>query len=344
MSFASIIEHPDFQPTLWWILFSAFVVVMLALDLGVFHRRPHEIKFKEALGWSVLWIGLGLLFNLGILFDYVGSYSGQTKEAALDFLTAWLMEKSLSVDNVFVFAMIFTYFAVPAAYQHRVLFYGIIGALILRAIFIFGGIWLVHRFAWMFYVFGGFLIITGVKMALSRNRQTRLEDNLAIRVTRHRWVRRVLPITKDYGEGRFVLHRKGRRPRWVATPLLLVLISVEVTDVMFAVDSIPAVIAITTDQFIVFTSNIFAILGLRALYFVLANFIKMFRYLSYGLAVLLVFIGGKMLAHAALDYKLPTAVSLLVIAVILTVAVVASVLASNRHAADDAQPQDTPQA
>lgn len=308
----------------WWIGFNLFVLAMLALDLGVFHRTAHEVKFKEAITWSVVWIALALLFNLGIYTGWVGDYAADDRpRVALEFLAGYLVEKSLSVDNVFVFAMIFSYFAVPAAYQHRVLFYGILGALIFRAVFIFGGLWLIEKFAWTIYIFGVFLIVTGVKMALSKDKEVHPERNPVIRLAR-----RMLPVTTDFVKDRFFTRADGRL---YATPLFLVLLFVETTDVIFAVDSIPAIIAITKDPFIVFTSNVFAILGLRALYFALANFMKMFHYLTDGLAVLLVFIGGKMLAHAG-GYKIPIGVSLGVIAVIIGVSVVASLIFAPRSA------------
>lgn len=310
---------------IWWVTFNLFVLVMLALDLGVFHRKSHEVRFREALAWSAVWIGLALLFNLGIYAGWLGDYAPVERgRVAMEFLTGYLIEKSLSVDNVFVFAMIFAYFAVPAAYQHKVLFYGIIGALVCRAAFIFGGLWLIEHFAWTIYIFGALLIVTGVKMVWAKGKTIEPERNPIIRLTRS-----IIPVRPQFEGDRFVTRHEGR---WAATPLLLVLIFVETTDVIFAADSIPAIIAITTDPFIVYTSNVFAILGLRALYFALANFMKMFHYLTYGLAVLLIFIGGKMLAHAGLGYKMPIGASLGVIALILTVAIAASLLAAPRPA------------
>jgi len=311
---------------MWWIGFNLFVLAMLALDLGVFHRKAHEVKFKEAIAWSLVWIGLALLFNLGIWIGWVGGYTEADRgRVALEFFTGYLVEKSLSVDNVFVFAMVFTYFAVPAAYQHRVLFYGILGALIFRAVFIFGGLWLIEKFSWTIYIFGAFLILTGIKMAWAKGKQIDPERNPVIRLAR-----RFLPITPSFVLDRFFARVDGRL---MVTPLFLVLLFVETTDVIFAVDSIPAIIAITKDPFIVFTSNVFAILGLRALYFALASFMGMFHYLTYGLAVLLVFIGGKMLAHAALAYKMPVGLSLGVIGGIIAVSVIASLLKSPQQVA-----------
>ncbi|MCG3126200.1 MAG: putative membrane-bound redox modulator Alx [Phycisphaerae bacterium] len=307
----------------WWVTFNLFVLAMLALDLGVFHRKSHEVRFREALTWSGVWIALALLFNLGIYAGWFGDYPAADRgRVAIEFLTGYLIEKSLSVDNVFVFAMIFSYFAVPAAYQHKVLFYGILGALLCRAAFIFGGLWLIEHFAWTIYLFGALLIITGIKMVWAKGKQIDPEKNPIMRLSRA-----LLPVRSQFDGDRFITRDAGR---WAATPLLLVLIFVETTDVIFAVDSIPAIIAITTDPFIVYTSNVFAILGLRALYFALASFMKMFHYLTYGLAVLLIFIGGKMLAHAGLGYKMPVGASLGIIALILTVAIAASLLAAPR--------------
>lgn len=312
--FDMIAEKP-----LWWIGFNVFVLAMLALDLGVFHRKSHAVGFKEAIAWSVVWISMALLFNLGLWLGWVGGYPEADRgRVATEFFTGYLIEKSLSIDNVFVFAVVFTYFAVSSAYQHRVLFYGVLGALVFRAIFIFGGLWLIEKFSWTIYIFGTFLILTGVKMAWSKGKTIDPGKNPVIRLAR-----RLLPITPTYVGDRFTAKLDGRR---MFTPLFLVLLFVETSDIIFAVDSIPAIIAITKDPFIVFTSNVFAILGLRALYFALASFMGMVEYLTYGLAVLLVFIGGKMLAHAAFQYKMPTGMSLGIIAAIIGVAVLASIL------------------
>jgi tellurite resistance protein TerC len=306
-------------PLAWWVGFGVFIFGMLALDLGVFHRKAHEVRFREAMIWTCVWVSLGLLFNLGILAGWFGSYPlAERALRAKEFFAGFIVEYSLSVDNVFVFAVIFTYFAVPGRNQHGVLFYGILGAIVLRFVFIISGLWLIEKFAWMFYVFGGFLIITGIKMAVVKEKRVKPERNPAVRLARA-----VLPVTDRYVGNHFLIRLDGKLH---ATPLLLVLGLIETTDVVFAADSIPAVIAITRDSFIVFTSNIFAILGLRAWYFALANFMKMFRYLSYGLAVLLVFIGCKMLAHAAFGFKLPTAFSLLCVASILLTSILASIL------------------
>jgi tellurite resistance protein TerC len=311
----------------WWLGFNLFVLVMLAVDLGVFQRKAHEVRFREALLWSVVWILLALLFTLGIWRGWLADYAAADRgRVALEFLTGYVIEKSLSVDNLFVFAIIFTYFAVPKIYQHRVLFFGILGALIFRAIFIFGGLWLITKFTWVIYVFGAFLIFTGIKLALAKDKQIEPEKNPVMRLTRA-----LLPVSTTYVGGRFLTRQAGRV---VATPLLLVLIFVEFTDIVFAVDSIPAIIAITRDSFIVYTSNVFAILGLRALYFVLAAFLQLFHYLSYGLAALLVFIGCKMLADPLFHFKLPVGVSLGIVAVILAVAIAASLLWPPRKTSD----------
>lgn len=292
-----------------WIGFNIFVLAMLALDLGVFHRRAHEIKIKEALLWSAVWILLALAFNAGI-------YIWRGQEVALQFLTGYLLEKSLSVDNIFVFIMIFSYFRVPALYQHQVLFWGILGALIMRAIFIATGVTLIQRFHWIIYIFGAFLILTGIKMVTQKDKEIHPEKNPLLKL-----FRRFMPVTERY-EGSSFFVRKDRR--WFATPLFVVLLVVETTDVIFAVDSIPAILAITVDPFIVYTSNVFAILGLRALYFALAGIMQLFHYLGYGLAAILVFVGVKMVM--ADFFKLPITVALAVVAGILLISVVASLL------------------
>ncbi|MCG3116582.1 MAG: TerC family protein [Candidatus Manganitrophus sp. SA1] len=292
-----------------WILFNLFVLGMLALDLGVFHRKAHVVRLKEALGWSVVWICLALLFNLLIYF-WLGP------ETALQFLAGYVIEKSLSVDNLFVFLLIFSYFSVPSIYQHKILFWGILGALIMRAIFIAAGITLIEKFHWMIYLFGGFLIITGIKMAFQKDKELDPEANPVLRL-----FRRFVPVTSEYHESRFWVIKEGKR--W-ATPLFVVLLLVETTDVIFAVDSIPAILAVTRDPFIVYTSNVFAILGLRALYFALAGIMQLFHYLHYGLSLILVFVGTKMLISDI--YKVPIGIALAVIAGILIVSVVASIL------------------
>jgi tellurite resistance protein TerC len=295
---------------LWvWIAFNGFVLAMLALDLGVFHRTSHEVKLREALAWSAVWVALALAFNALIWSRY-----GQQR--ALEFLTGYLIEKSLSVDNIFVFVLIFTYFRVPAQYQHKVLFWGILGALLMRAAFIAAGVTLIQRFHWIIYVFGGFLVVTGIRMAVQQDKEIHPERNPVLRLAK-----RLMPVSTSYDGDRFFTMQGGRR---AATPLFVALLLVETTDLIFAVDSIPAILAITQDPFIVYTSNVFAILGLRSLYFALAGVVRMFHYLSIGLAGVLVFVGGKMLLVDVV--KVPTALSLGVIAVILAVSVVASVL------------------
>jgi tellurite resistance protein TerC len=285
---------------LLWTLFLAFVLGMLAVDLGLFHRRPHAVGFKEALGWSAFWIALSLGFNLWVYFQF-------GRGPALEFLTGYLIEKALSVDNIFVFLVIFRYFAVPDKYQHRVLFWGILGALVMRGIFIALGAALISRFHWVIFVFGAFLVWTGFKLLRHKNVEVHPERNPVVG-----YFRRLVPMTSDFHGHDFITRVNGALH---ATPLLLVLVVVEFTDVVFAVDSIPAIFGITHDVFIVFTSNIFAILGLRALYFVLAGMIHRFHLLSYGLGLVLLFIGVKMLISEL--YKIPIGVSLGVVALLL---------------------------
>ncbi|MEK7408043.1 MAG: TerC family protein [Acidobacteriota bacterium] len=294
---------------LLWIGFTLFVLAMLGIDLGVFHRRAHEVHLREALLWTVVWIALALLFNVGVYFWF-------GPERALEFLTGYLIEKALSVDNVFVFLVIFSYFAVPAALQHRVLFWGILGALIMRAIFIVLGAALLEKFHWLIYIFGAFLIVTGVKLLLQRGSEVHPERNPLFRL-----FQRLVPSVADYRGSQFTVVENGKR---YATPLLLVLVAVEATDLVFAVDSIPAIFAITRDPFIVYTSNIFAILGLRALFFVLAGVMGKFHYLSVGLALVLAFVGAKMMLTDL--YKIPIVASLAVVAVLLTGSIVASLI------------------
>lgn len=296
--------------SIWaWIVFNLFVIGLLALDLGVFHRKAHSVSLKEALIWSCIWIALALTFNAGLYF-----LNGP--EEALQFFTGYLIEKSLSVDNIFIMVMIFSYFHVPAAYQHRVLFWGILGALIMRGILIVIGTALIDDFHWIIYVFGLFLIFTGIRMGLQKETEVHPERNPMLKL-----VRRVLPVTNDFERERFFVRRAGQL---MVTPLLLVLVVIETTDLLFAVDSIPAIFAVTSDPFIVYTSNVFAILGLRSLYFVFANIVHKFHYLKIGLAVILTYVGVKMVLTDI--YHIPTALSLLVIAVILAVAIVASLI------------------
>ena len=294
---------------LLWGGFNVFVLAMLAVDLGLFHKRAHEIHFREAAAWSIAWIMLALLFNVGVYF-------WRGKETALQFLTGYLLEKSLSVDNLFVFLLIFSYFKVPPVYQHTALFWGILGALIMRALFIVSGIALIKRFHWILYLFGAFLIFTGVKLAFEKDKEVEPEKNPALRLFR-RW----MPMTDQYEGSKFFVRKGGRL---FGTPLFVVLLVVETTDIVFAVDSIPAVLAVTRDTFIVYTSNVFAILGLRALYFVLADFMRLFHYLHYGLAIVLSFVGIKMLLSEI--YSISILLSLGVIASVLTLSVVASII------------------
>jgi tellurite resistance protein TerC len=290
-----------------WVVFNVFVLGILVLDLGVFHRTAHAVSLREALVWSCVWVSLALLFSLGI-------YLVQGGEKALEFITGYLIEWSLSVDNLFVFLVIFSYFAVPAIYQHRVLFWGILGALFMRAFFIATGTALLTKFHWMIYVFGVFLIFTGIKLLFAGEEKIEPEKNPAVRL-----VRRFMKITPSFEGQRFFVRRDGKL--W-ATPLFLVLVVVETTDVIFAVDSIPAIFAITLDPFIVYTSNVFAILGLRALFFMLAGVMGMFRFLKVGLSFVLCFVGVKM---TIVDfYKIPIGISLGVVAAILLVAILAS--------------------
>ena len=304
--------------TLWiWIGFTVFVLAMLALDLGVFHRKAHAVSLKESLAWTAVWVALALLFNAGV-WHYAGS------QKALEFFTGYLIEKSLSVDNIFVFALLFSYFAVPLKYQHKVLFWGILGALVMRAVMIGAGVALITRFSWIIYLFGAFLILTGIKMIVKREEEIHPERNPVVG-----WFKRLMPVTSDYREDRFFVRENGIR---MATPLFVVLLLVEFTDLIFAVDSIPAIFAVTTDPFIVYTSNVFAILGLRSLYFALAGVMDKFHYLKIGLGVVLTFVGVKMLlAHS--PYKLDTLVSLGVIVTVLAVSVVASWLRPRRSGA-----------
>ena len=293
---------------LFWILFNVFVLAMLALDLGVFHRPGHTIGFREALGWSGLWVGLAAAFAV-VEFLWHG------RAASLEFATGYLIELSLSIDNLFVFLVIFRYFRVPAELQHRVLFWGILGALITRGIFILAGVSLIRRFEWLTYVFGALLVYSGIKLLRQGGEEIDPEKNPVLRVFR-KWI----PVTEDYGGEKFWV----RRPGLYATPLVVVLLVVETTDIVFAVDSIPAVLAITLNAFIVYTSNVFAILGLRSMYFAVAGAMDLFEYLHYGLAAVLVLVGAKMLASHY--YKVPTAVALGTVAGVIAVSVVASVV------------------
>ena len=293
----------------FWVLFNLFVLGMLALDLGVFHRDAHVVRPKEAAIWTGVWVSLALLFALGL-------YVWQDGQTALTFLTGYVIEESLSVDNIFVIVMIFAYFGVPPQYQHRVLFWGIVGALVMRGTFIALGALLLQRFHWIIYIFGGLLIVTGIRMAIRHDEKFDAEKNPVYKLAR-----RSLPFTAQYDGQKFFTRENGRR---VATPLFLVLLMVEFTDLIFAIDSIPAIFAVTRDPFIVYTSNIFAILGLRSLYFLLAGVVGKFHLLKYGLAVILVFVGIKMVG--AEFFHVPILVSLGVIVGVLATSIVASLM------------------
>lgn len=293
----------------YWIGFNAFVLIMLALDLGVFHKKTHEVKVKEALIWTAVWIALAMVFNAGI-FHFFG------KEKGVEFLTGYVIEKSLSVDNIFVFIMVFSYFQIPTKYQHKVLFWGVLGALVMRAIFIFAGVALISKFHWIIYIFGGFLIFTGFKMLLQEDKPIEPEKNPLIKL-----VRKILPVSNELHGDKFIIKQGAKT---IATPLLLVLVLIEFTDLIFAVDSIPAILAISKDPFIVYTSNVFAIMGLRSLYFALSGITQYFVYLKYGLAAILIFVGTKM---SIVDfYKVPVLLSLLIIVTILAISVIASLM------------------
>jgi tellurite resistance protein TerC len=298
-----------------WVGFSAFILVMLAVDLGVVNRKAHRVSTKEAGAWTVAWVSLAVIFGLGI-YRFMG------RQAALEFAAGYLVEEALSVDNLFVFILIFSYFRVPASLQHRVLFWGIFGALVMRGVMIAAGAILLDRFHWIIYIFGAFLVFTGIRMATHDESDIEPESNPMLRL-----VRRLVPVTKRYHGQHFFVREPsgpGGMERLVATPLFIVLVLVETTDLVFAVDSIPAVFGVTRDPFIVYTSNVFAILGLRSLYFLLAGIIEKFHYLRLGLAVVLVFVGGKMLASTVLH--VPITISLGVIAGVLLVSVIASLM------------------
>jgi len=294
--------------TLAWILFNIFVAVMLALDLGVFHRGSQTLTVKQALGWSAFWISLAAIFAV-----LLGSWQGRT--AALEFSTGYVIELSLSADNLFIFLLVFRYFKLPQSEQHTVLFWGIIGAILMRAAFIFAGVGLIRHFHWIIYGFGALLVYSGVRLLFQRGEQVNPEKNPLVRA-----FRRFFPVTEEYVDGKFFV----RREQICATPLLLVLLVIETTDLIFAVDSIPAVLSITLNTFVVYTSNIFAILGLRSLFFALASLLEMFEYLHYGISCVLVFVGIKMILSRY--YPIRTEISLAVIAGILLITIIASVL------------------
>jgi len=289
------------------VLVGIAVVIVLAVDLGVFQKSAHELSAKRALAWSIFWIVFSLVFNLIIYYNF-----GRTK--AVLFLSGYLVEKSLSVDNLFVFLLIFSYFGVPQAYQHKVLFWGIAGAIIMRGILIYAGIQLIASFHWLIYLLGAFLVLTGIKTALKGDDTPDFEGKPFLR-----FLRRVLPLTPGYEQGQFFVKKNGA---WKVTPLLVVLIFIETTDVLFALDSIPAILAITTDPFILYSSNLFAILGLRALYFILASLMQKFPYLSYGVSLILIFVGGRMLVSPWVDIS--EVVTLCVISGLLLLSALAS--------------------
>ena len=298
----------------FWIGFHIFIFLMLALDLGVFHKKAHKVPVKEAVIWTFVWITLALIFNLFIFFEF-----GKIK--ALEFLTGYVIEYSLSVDNIFVFIMIFTYFGVKDKYQHEVLFWGIIGALVMRAIFIFAGVALINRFHWIVVIFGAFLVFTGIRMLFHKEAEVDPDKNIIVK-----FFRKFLPVTKTMHDDKFFVRQNHKL---YATPLFLVLLVIESSDLIFAVDSIPAILAISQDTFIVYTSNIFAILGLRSLYFAIAGVMGYFRYLKIGLALVLTFVGLKMLA-SFLNFEIPIMYSLAIIISILLISILASVFIKKR--------------
>jgi len=306
-----------------WLAVIAAITAMLFIDLLIVHRKPHVISFREAATESAVWISIGLSFSAIIAWAWGG-------QAAGEYLTGYLIEESLSIDNVFVWAVILSYFAVPAMYQFRVLFWGIFGALVLRAIFIFAGVALLQRFEWVLYIFGAFLIVSAIRIARHEETEVHPEHNPVLKL-----VRKVIPMTTAYDGHKFFTKQSGKR---LATPLFAVLILIESTDVVFAVDSVPAILAVSREPFIVFSSNAFAILGLRALYFCLAGMAGKFRYLNIGLGVILAFVGVKMLI--AEWYHLPTFASLIVIVVTLTIAVWASLRADRREDVDSSEESD----
>ncbi|MBT1076079.1 TerC family protein [Geobacter grbiciae] len=301
--------------TMMWLGFGAIILVMFVIDLGVFSRKSHEIRFREALTWTIVWVSLALAFNVWIYFEM-----GSTK--ALEFFTGYLIEQSLSVDNLFVFIMIFSFFHITKVHQPKILKWGIIGALIMRAIFIMTGIGLIERFHWIIYLFGGILVVTGFKMAFGGDEKIDPEKNFLIRL-----VRKFVPVTKRVRDDRFFINKGGIR---AATPLFLTLVMIESSDLIFAVDSIPAVLAVSHDPFIVYTSNVFAIMGLRSLYYLLSNVMEMFIYLKLGVSVILVYVGAKMLLVDV--YQIPIIFSLGTIVGVLAISILISVTIGNRRA------------
>lgn len=295
--------------TLWWIFFAIFIIAMLALDLGIINRKAHVIKMKEALLWTSFWVTLAVLFGGGVYYFY-------DHIKAMEFFTAYLIEYSLSIDNLFVFMLIFRYFGVPHAYEHKALFWGILLALITRAVFIFVGVALINLFGWVMYIFGAFLIYTGIKMALNKQTEVHPDKNIALKL-----LRKMMPVSQEFSGAKFFIVKRGIR---FATPMLAVLLALETTDILFAVDSIPAVLAISKDPFIIYTSNVFAILGLRSLFFAISGLMKLFHLLHYGLAAILSFVGIKMLIEDF--FHVPVTASLLVIASILAASILSSII------------------
>ncbi|MBI4432979.1 MAG: TerC family protein [Candidatus Omnitrophica bacterium] len=289
----------------WWVGFNVFVLAMLALDLGVFHRKPHEIRVREALIWSGVWITLAMIFNLVVYFS-------RGQEAALQFLTGYVIEKTLSVDNIFVFLIIFTCFRVPAIHQHKILFWGILGALVMRAIFIALGISLIEKFHWMIYVFGVVLVVTGIRIGMEKDKEIHPENNPLLKL-----FRRFVPVTETTDGAKFFTRKTGKL---MATPLFVTLIIIETTDVIFAVDSIPAILAISSDPFIVYTSNVFAILGLRSLYFAISGVMTLFHHLHYGLAAILIFVGCKMILSDVYHISITGSLAFITAAVVTSIA------------------------
>jgi tellurite resistance protein TerC len=314
--FQSAINNSEFlqgRPLLYfWILFNLFALGMLVLDLLVFHRRGRVVRSAEALGWSAVWIALAAVFAALVFF-------WQGRQVALEFVTGYVLELSLSVDNLFIFLVIFRYFSVPEQHQHRVLFWGILGALVMRGFFIVAGVGLIHRFHWILYVFGALLIYSGIRLGFTGEHQVNPATNPAVKT-----LRRFMPVTDDYQGGRFFVRGWKGKPGLYATPLLVVLAVIETTDVLFAVDSIPAVLAVTLNAFVVYTSNVFAILGLRSMYFAVSGLMKVFRFLHTGLALVLILVGLKMIT--ADRFPVATHVTLAVVAVVLAVSVAASVM------------------
>lgn len=291
-----------------WLAFGGIITFMLFLDLGVFHKKSHTVSIKESLAWTAVWISIALLFNAWV-------YHSMGQQKGLEFLTGYIIEKSLSIDNIFVISLIFTYFKVPSAYQHRVLFWGVLGALFFRIIFVFAGVALIQKFTWMIYVFGGFLIFTGLKMLKGEEKQIDIETNPLVMFIKKFW-----KISSTFNEDRFTVVKDGTK---YFTPLFLVLMMIESTDIIFAFDSIPAILAITPDPYIVFTSNVFAILGLRSLYFALNGIMEMFEYINYALSGILVFVGAKMLL--SFKYHVPTIISVGVIFSLIIISIIASI-------------------